>query len=261
MLDLRGRGAGPSLAARFAAHAGGCARVALVSGGAFLAVLALAGAALFGGLIVLYRFVDPPATPLMLFQALQGTPITRTWVPLERISPHLVSAVVMSEDARFCRHSGVDFRELDAALGKAERNGDEFVRGASTITMQVAKNVFLWPDKSYLRKAIEVALAFGLETVWTKDRILEVYLNIAEWGPGVFGAEAAARHHFATPAARLTARQAALLAVSLPNPIARTAGKPGSGTARLAFTIERRMIASGGALTCVQRRGARRGAT
>ena len=179
------------------------------------------------GLVVLYRWVDPPASTLILGQRLTGTPITQRWVSLTRISPNLQLAVIMSEDARFCRHAGVDWGELKEAIESA---GDGMARGGSTISMQVVKNLFLWPSKSYLRKAIEIPLAYVIEAAWSKRRVLEIYLNIAEWGPGVFGAEAAARYHFRKPAMLLTLREAALLAVSLPNPFERQAGSPGPGT-------------------------------
>lgn len=214
---------------------------------------ALAFAAWFGlmlVLILLFRFVDPPGSMLILWQTLTGTKIEQRWVPLSRISSNLKRAVVVSEDGRFCQHWGVDPREVLAAIRRA-RSG--VPRGASTITMQVAKNLFLWPSKSYLRKGLEVPLAVSLELLWPKWRIMEVYLNIAEWGPGVFGAEAAARYHFRKPASRLNRREAALLAVALPNPIERRAGKPGRGTARLASLIQSRVRVSGDAAACVVR--------
>lgn len=201
-------------------------------------------------LIVLFRFVDPPGSTLIAWQSLTGTRIEQQWVPLTRISRNLQRAVIVSEDGRFCQHWGIDPREILAAIKRA-RNG--VPRGASTITMQVAKNLFLWPSKSYLRKGLEVPLAVSLELLWPKWRIMEVYLNIAEWGPGVFGAEAAARYHFRKPASRLNRREAALLAVALPNPIERRAGKPGRGTARLASLIQSRVRVSGDAAACVVR--------
>lgn len=199
-------------------------------------------------LVLLFRFVDPPSSMLMVLQRLSGAEIDRQWVPLSRISNQLKTAVVVSEDARFCSHWGIDPQEILAAIARAR---DGVPRGASTITMQVSKNLFLWPSKSYLRKALEVPLTLAIELIWSKSRILEVYLNVAEWGPGIFGAEAAARHHFGKPAARLSAREAALLAVALPSPATRDAGDPGIGTARLARAIEARMRASPRAAHCV----------
>ena len=200
------------------------------------------------GLVVLYRWVDPPASTLMLGQRLAGTPITQRWVPLERISPNLVTAVIVSEDGHFCRHRGVDWGELKEAI---ENSGDGIARGGSTISMQVVKNLFLWPSRSYVRKAIEIPLAYVIEAAWSKRRILEIYLNIAEWGPGVFGAEAAARYHFRKPVSLLGPREAALLAVSLPNPFERQAGRPGPGTARLADSLLARMRAGQASTACV----------
>jgi monofunctional biosynthetic peptidoglycan transglycosylase len=205
-------------------------------------------------LIALYRVVDPPFSARMAQRWLAGEAPAQAWVPLERISPQLVQAVIVSEDARFCQHWGLDFREIGAALERAREGAP---RGASTISMQVAKNLFLWPAKSYLRKAIELPLTLGIELVWPKRRILEVYLNVAEWGPGLFGAEAAARHHFGKSAARLGEREAALLAVSLPDPRDRRAGAPGPGLSRLATTIQLRMRAAGDAAACVLPRKAR----
>ncbi|MFN3869230.1 MAG: monofunctional biosynthetic peptidoglycan transglycosylase, partial [Hyphomicrobiaceae bacterium] len=197
--------------------------------------------------IALFRFVDPPGSMLMAQQRLGGVSIRQTFVPIARISPNLVHAVVASEDSRFCRHWGIDPEEVAAAI---ERARDGVPRGASTITMQVAKNLFLWPSKSYVRKALEVPLTLAIEAMWSKRRIIEVYLNIAEWGPGVFGAEAAAQHHFRKAASALSRREAALLAVSLPNPIQRSAGKPGAGLSRLARIIEARMRHIGPAARC-----------
>jgi monofunctional biosynthetic peptidoglycan transglycosylase len=213
---------------------------------------ALAGLALLLGLaslIVLYRWLNPPTSMLMLAQRLGGTMITRHWQPLEHISSNLQLAVIVSEDGRFCRHHGVDWEELESAI---DQSVDGFARGGSTIAMQTVKNLFLWPAKSYLRKAIEIPLAYAVDASWGKRRLLEIYLNIAEWGPGVFGAEAAARYHFHKPAALLTPREAALLAVSLPNPFERRAGAPGPGTQRLAANLMLRMRAAPGMARCVR---------
>ena len=170
-------------------------------------------------------------------------------MPLDRISPNLAAAVISSEDGRFCQHHGVDWGELKEAIESA---GDGVARGGSTISMQVVKNLFLWPSKSYVRKALEIPLAYAIEPAWPKRRILEIYLNIAEWGPGIFGAEAAARYHFRKPARCSTPRQAALLAVSLPNPFERQAGRPGPGTLRLADTLLLRMRAAQANAACVR---------
>ncbi len=144
-------------------------------------------------LIAAYRFINPPFSMLMALQWMSGTPIHKQWVPIERISPNLTRAVIVAEDGRFCQHWGVDFIEAANAIRRAS---DGYPRGASTITMQVAKNLFLLPAKSYLRKIVEIPLTFAIELAWPKWRILEVYLNIVEWGPGIFGAEAASQAHF-----------------------------------------------------------------
>jgi monofunctional biosynthetic peptidoglycan transglycosylase len=211
--------------------------------------LALAGyLALVVVLIVLFRFVNPPGSMLMLRQLLTGTSIDRTWASFDKISPALVRAVVVSEDGRFCEHSGIDTQAMKEAIDRASGGTP---RGASTISMQVTKNLFLWNAKSYVRKVIEIPLTLIMELLWPKKRVLEVYLNIAEWGPGVFGAEAAARHHFNKSAASLNDREAALLAAVLPNPIARDAGNAGSQTSRKARVIQSRVKAYGAVASCV----------
>ena len=202
-----------------------------------LAVAALV-AALFAQ-IVIYRFAMPAWTPAMAVSALMGAPVRQSWVPLGRISPQLVRAVIASEDARFCNHRGIDFGELKAAIEDARSGATP--RGASTITMQVVKNVFLWPGRSYVRKAIEMPLALVVDLVWSKRRILEVYLNIAEWGPGIYGIEAAARDTFSKSAQALTSREAARLAVVLPDPLDRDAARLAARTARVAQVVTARM--------------------
>lgn len=201
--------------------------------------------------IVVYRTVDPPTSNLMMFNRLSGEVVVQKWVPIDAVPAQLIRAIVVSEDGRFCSHRGIDFREIEAAI---ERARDGMPRGASTITMQVAKNLYLWPAKSYIRKALELPITLLLELFWTKRRIFEVYVNIAEWGPGVFGAEAAAGYHFGKGANRLSEREAALLAVALPNPVSRDAGDPGPGTERLAATIQARMRAMSRAASCIERR-------
>ena len=205
-------------------------------------------AALLVFLVAVFRFVDPPGSALMALRWLGGTSVDRTWVPISSISPHLVRAVIVSEDWTFCSHYGIDVEAMQQAIEKAKGG---IPRGASTISMQVTKNMFLWPSKSYVRKAIEVPLTFVMELLWPKRRILEVYLNVAEWGPGIFGAEAAARHHFQKSAASLTSREAAQLAASLPNPIQRDASDPGRGTARKAGIVQARMRIAGSVANCV----------
>lgn len=211
----------------------------------------LAVAAYFATVLVLilaYRVINPPTTTLIAYQWLTGTKIEQDWQPIENISPNLLRAVVVSEDWGFCDHYGVDIDALEKALELAGEG--KVARGASTISMQVIKNLFLSQSKSYLRKAIEIPLTVVAETVWPKSRMLEIYLNIAEWGPGVFGAEAAARHHFNKPASKLTERESALLAAALPNPILRDAGDPSTRTARKASVIQARMRAAGPVANC-----------
>jgi monofunctional glycosyltransferase len=164
---------------------------------------------------------------LMAIRWVQGSAIDYRWRPLEAISPHLAHAVATAEDARFCEHRGIDWETLNKLMD--EPGGPS--RGGSTIAMQTAKNLFLWPSRSYVRKAAELPLAAWIDFVWPKPRVIEVYLNIAEWGPGIFGAEAAAQRHFGKPAADLTRNEAALLAAALPNPHERNAGNPGPACA------------------------------
>jgi monofunctional biosynthetic peptidoglycan transglycosylase len=182
--------------------------------------------------VSIYAFVSPVST-LMLWRWATGERVVRKWQPIEAISQNLVRTVVVAEDARICSHSGVDWAELQGALDDADELSD--ARGASTIAMQTAKNLFLWPGRQYLRKAAEIPLAYYLTLVWSKRRLVEVYLNIVEWGPsGEFGAEAAARHAFRKSARELTSEEAALLAAALPNPHRRDARRPGPGLRRLA---------------------------
>lgn len=201
-------------------------------------------------LMLVYRlpFLHPLSMP-MLADHLMLQSYQRDWVPLDRISPNLIKAVMMSEDGRFCSHHGVDWVQMNAVIDDA-MDGDE-TRGASTITMQTVKNLFLWNSRSYLRKALEIPYALIADRIWPKRRTMELYLNIAEWGPGIYGAEAAARYHFKTSADRLSLRQAALLAVSLPNPIDRNASRPGPGLRRLAAVVERRARDAGPYITCL----------
>jgi len=242
--------------ARMAGNAPACVRVAVVYGARALGAGLLALTALTLVALLFFRFVNPPMSTLMIGQWLTGQSIERRWVPLTHISPNLVKAVITSEDGQFCQHVGIDFGALAEALREAQRTGD--VRGASTISMQVSKNLFLWPSKDLLRKGLELWMTLAMELVWPKHRILEVYLNIAEWGPGIFGAEAAARHHFNKPAARLTPWESALLAASLPNPIARVAGKPGPGTRRIAQIIGARAKSANARSACILRHMTRR---
>lgn len=200
----------------------------------------------------LYRIVPPPATPLMLIRALGGAGLSRDWEPLERISPALAEAVIASEDTGFCGHGGFDWAAIEDAFEDNEEG--RRLRGGSTISQQTAKNAFLWPDRSWTRKGAEAWFTLLIESLWSKHRILEVYLNIVEWDDGVYGAEAAARHHFHKSAAALTRREAALLAVVLPSPRNWSPSRPGPYVARRAGVIERRMavVRRDGLADCVR---------
>jgi monofunctional biosynthetic peptidoglycan transglycosylase len=195
-------------------------------------------------------FVHPLST-LMLQDIATFTGYERRWVPIDDVAPVLAGSVIMSEDGQFCFHRGVDLGELKGVIDDALDG--EPTRGASTITMQTVKNLFLWSRPlASLRKVVELPLAVYFDAVLSKRRIMEIYLNIAEWGPGIYGIEAAAQHHFGVSAKNLTRRQAALLAVTLPNPIARNPAKPGPGLRRLASIIERRAAKSGGYVGCLK---------
>ncbi len=170
------------------------------------------------GAVVVYRFVPPPVTFLMVMRMAQGRGLEREWRPLSRISPVLVQSVIASEDARFCSHSGFDVQAIRRAMNNNERRPNR-VRGGSTISQQTAKNVFLWPQRDWVRKGLEAYFTVLIETVWGKRRIMEVYLNTIEMGPGIYGAQAASRHYFGVDADRLTPAQAARLAAILPNPL------------------------------------------
>ncbi|MBB4144809.1 monofunctional biosynthetic peptidoglycan transglycosylase [Rhizobium rhizoryzae] len=201
-------------------------------------------------LVLLYAlpFVRPVST-LMLADLALFRGYDRQWVSFEDISPTLVRSVMMSEDGQFCAHGGVDWVQMRGVVQDALEG--EATRGASTIPMQTAKNLFLWNGRSFVRKGLELPLAMWADLVWSKRRMMEIYLNVAEWGPGIYGIEAASRHYFKVPAAKLTRRQAGLLAVALPNPITRVASKPGRGMQRLAGVIERRAQAAGGYISCL----------
>ena len=200
-------------------------------------------------MLLLYKlpFIHPVST-LMLRDKITFTPYEREWTSIEDISPHLVYAVMMSEDGQFCFHNGVDWGALKTVIS---RNGGPN-RGASTITMQMVKNLFLWHDRSYLRKGLEIPYATVADAVLSKRRIMEIYLNIAEWGPGIYGAEAASRHFFKRSAKSLNPRQAAYLAVTLPNPKLRNPARPSVNLTRLERLIERRLRQSGAYTQCLR---------
>ncbi len=189
-----------------------------------------------------YRAGHPVST-LMAWRWLTGAPVSRQWIDFSAISPALPRSVVASEDAKFCSHHGIDWDALRDVIDDAEDG--EVARGGSTITQQVAKNLFLWPGRSVVRKALEIPLAIWIDLVLEKQRILEIYLNIAELGPsGQFGAEAGAIHAFGRSASTLSRREAGLLAAILPNPVRRSARNPGPGVRRLAGTYMARAQAT-----------------
>jgi monofunctional biosynthetic peptidoglycan transglycosylase len=203
-------------------------------------------------LTLVYAVVPPPVSATMLWKKLDGQRIDYRWRPLADTSQNLVRSVVTAEDAGICRHNGVEWGVLGEVISEAMQREGGPTRGGSTITQQVAKNLFLWPSRSYVRKALEIPLALWIDLVWTKRRIVEVYVNIAEWAPGVYGAEAAAQHHFNKSAKALTRSQAARLAAALPNPVVRNAGRPGPQTRAKARTIRRRVNSTVPYLDCLR---------
>lgn len=214
---------------------------------AFAAAALLVAAVIL--LILLYSQLQPPTTTLMLAERLAGGRVVQKWLPIKRISPHLIRAVIVSEDAQFCSHRGVDWEALRQTVEQAGRGGR--LRGASTIPMQTMKNLFLWPQRSFVRKGVEIPLAMASSALWSKSRMLEIYLNIAEWAPGIYGAGAAARHHFGKKAARLTRLEAARLAAVLPNPKRRNAAKPDRRTRKRTARILARMKTASRLTSCV----------
>jgi monofunctional biosynthetic peptidoglycan transglycosylase len=200
-------------------------------------------------LIMLYRFVPVPITPLMLIRMVQGEPLQHRWVPYREISPALPHALIASEDNLFCDEKfGFDFAAMRGQLDAWEDG--KRPRGASTITLQTAKNLLLWPGRDLVRKAIEAWFTPQIALLWPKRRILEVYLNIVEFGPGIYGAEAAAQHYFRKPAADLSPREAALLISVLPRPLVWVASPPGPYVRSHAGEIERRIEQLGPLLDC-----------
>lgn len=202
------------------------------------------------GLGLAYRVVTPVST-LMLGRWLTLQSVARDAVSLDAVAPALPLAVLASEDARFCRHRGVDWDALRDVLDDADEDGPS--RGASTISMQTAKNLFLWPSRSYVRKGLEIPIALYLDAIWPKRRMIEVYLNIAEWGEGVFGAEAAAKTYFRKRARDLSRREAALLAAALPNPILRNPARPSRRHQALAQRLVARMEGAAPFADCLRR--------
>ena len=216
-----------------------------------VAVLAPLALLLLPYLLTPFYMVINPISTVMLWRHLRGARVEHHFVPITRISPSLPLAVIIAEDGRFCSHHGVDFAEIREAIAEAD-DIDE-MRGGSTISQQVVKNLFLWSGHSLIRKALEFPLALWFDLVLPKRRILEIYLNIAEWGPnGEFGAEAGAERAFGKPARDLSRYQAALLAATLPNPVERNARQPGPGLRRLAGLYDARAARAPAAAACVR---------
>jgi monofunctional glycosyltransferase len=200
--------------------------------------------------VPLYRVLDPVST-LMLWRWATGARVQRTVVPMEQMPFVLPVTVIASEDARFCLHHGVDWREIRERLNEVDDIGE--ARAVSTITQQVAKNLFLWPGRSFVRKALELPIALWIDLVLPKWRVLEIYLNIAEWGPdGQFGAEAGSRYAFNKSVRSLNAREAAMLAAVLPNPKRRSAKHPGPAVRRLTAVYEARAAAASALAACAK---------
>jgi monofunctional biosynthetic peptidoglycan transglycosylase len=194
----------------------------------------------------LYTVIRPAST-VMLFNWFTFQPVDRRWVSLDDIAPIVPRTIITAEDSRFCEHPGVDWDAVSDVLDS------ESSRGASTIPMQTVKNLYLWQGRSYLRKALEVPLAYYADIVLGKRRLLEVYLNIAEWGPGIFGVEAAAQRYFKRSAADLDARQAGLLAAALPNPLVRNPGRPDARLRQLGNRLANRAARTAADTSCLTR--------
>jgi monofunctional biosynthetic peptidoglycan transglycosylase len=217
-----------------------------------LLVFVLAALLLPYVLAPLYRIFNPVSTA-MLWRWMTGARVERTFVPLERIAPVLPRTVIATEDAKFCTHWGIDWGELKAAFDDAEELSE--MRGASTITQQTVKNLFFWGGRSFVRKALEFPLALWTDLVLPKRRILEIYLNVAQWGPGgQFGAEAGARRAFGKSARELSAGEAAVMAAVLPNPYRRNAQRPGPAVRRIAARAQARAARAGEIDACVRPR-------
>ncbi|MCW5722350.1 MAG: transglycosylase domain-containing protein [Devosia sp.] len=200
-----------------------------------------------------YLIIDPVSVP-MLERYLTGRPVVRKWRDIDAISDRLKASVILSEDGQFCRHRGVDFSALRAEIDNLLAGRP--ARGASTLTMQVARNLFLSNDQNPLRKALEVPLALYIDLVMPKKRIMEIYLNIAEWGPeGEFGVVAGAERAFGREPQNLDWRTASLLTVALPNPLLRNPARPNAGLSRIASVVEARARQYGQRAACVGENG------
>jgi monofunctional biosynthetic peptidoglycan transglycosylase len=215
----------------------------------FLAVIVLPVAA-----VLVYRIIPPPITSLMALRFVQGHGMDYRWRGLDDISPTLAQAAIASEDARFCQHHGFDFTAMEKAYAHNERRPNGKVRGGSTISQQTAKNAFLWPNRDYVRKGLEAYFTVLTETLWGKRRIMEVYLNIVEWGPGIYGAEAASQGYFGHSAKHLTTSEAAHLVAILPSPLKWKAVHSGAYVQRRAGTVAERVgtVRNDGLAGCLQ---------
>jgi monofunctional biosynthetic peptidoglycan transglycosylase len=191
-------------------------------------------------LVAIYREVPPPVTPLMLIRRVEGYGIGKEWRSIDGISPNLVHAAMAGEDAKFCEHHGFDWDAIHAAWHRYEE-GAHRLRGGSTISMQTAKNVFLWPGRDWVRKAFEAYFTALIELAWGKERIIEVYLNVVEWGPGIYGAEAAAQFYFHKSASALGIDEATRLAAVLPDPLKWSPSRPDHYVAGRAAFIRAQM--------------------
>ncbi len=206
--------------------------------------------------VVAYALLPPPVTFLMTSRLVEGEGRDYRWRSLDDISPRLVEAVIAAEDSTFCAHRGFDMKAIERALksnARVEKRGRGRIRGGSTISQQTAKNVFLWPGRDWIRKGFETGYTVLIETVWGKRRIMEVYLNVAEWAPGVYGAEAASQHWYGKSASDLSAREAARLAAILPSPRRYNAASPGPYVRRRASRIQAAMgtVRNDGLASCV----------
>ncbi|WP_319784331.1 monofunctional biosynthetic peptidoglycan transglycosylase [Oceanisphaera sp. IT1-181] len=202
-------------------------------------------------LTLVYRFLPVPVTPLMVIRLIEGESLSKHWQPAHRIANSLKSSVIASEDNKFCQHSGFDWDAFADVASEFKNEGK--LRGGSTISMQTAKNLYLWPGRSWVRKGLEAVYTPMLELMLPKERIMTLYLNIAEFGPGIYGAEAAAQAYFNTSAAQLSPYQSALLAAVLPNPRQYNAGRPSAYVQGRAATIRVRVKQLGPLLSCVSK--------
>jgi monofunctional glycosyltransferase len=202
--------------------------------------------------VIVYRFAPPPVTVLMIERLVEGHGLDRRWTPLSQMTPALPRAAIAAEDARFCEHRGFDLAAIRSAM-RHDEDGSGRLRGGSTISQQTAKNVFLWPDRSWARKGLEAYFTVLIETIWGKRRIMEVYLNTVEMGPGVYGVEAAAERYFHASARDLTPGEAARVVAILPSPLKWRAVDPGPYVRRRSQRIDAGEAAVGreGVASCV----------